>query len=138
MSDCIEPDNPEILLGLAFTSPDLAAHQVRQACPSLSLAVGRDTVSDQPSHTTHTLKDKLINLCTQPGLVGLEAARMFDVTTFLSLPYILDRLVTVHMETRGTTCPLQPRGALSIPGSDVEDEREKIENLSEDIKEPGL
>ena len=72
-----------------------------------------------------------MQLCSLPGLIGLETIRMFDVFLSTPCPYIIDRLVTVHMETRGYHLSNTNPEAIINSWSDVEDEREKIENLTE-------
>jgi len=136
LSEGADSEESELILGLAFTSQTWLHIKSDRLAHSFSVWLLGEQLSDQPTLPTHMLKDKLITLCTMPGLVGLEAVRMFDVLLSSPCPYILDRLVTVHMESRGYHMSNSNPEAIINSWSDVEDEREKIENLSEEIKRP--
>ena len=63
--------------------------------------------------------------------MGLEAVRTLDVLLSSPCQYILDRLVTAQLENRGYHLVSNNAEAIINSWSDVEDEREKLENLSE-------
>jgi len=131
LSEC---DESELLLGLALTSQTWLHIKSDRLAHSFSVWMLGEELSDQSCTTNHNLRDKLMQLCSLPGLVGLETIRMFDVFLSTPCPYIIDRLVTVHMETRGYHLSNTNPEAIINSWSDVEDEREKIENLTEEIK----
>jgi len=124
----------ELLLGLALTSQTWLHIKSDKLAHSFSVWLLGESMPDQPTTVTHTLRDKLISLCTKQGVLGLEAIRMFDVLLSSPCPYILDRLVTLNMESRGYHLSSSNPEAIINSWSDVEDEREKLENVSEESK----
>lgn len=122
------PDEPTVLLGLALTA------QVWLHLQSDQLAL---TFSEwllgalPPRGPTHPLLSSLLRLAALPGLQGMEAVRLFDVLLSTPCPYLLDRLATSHLESRGyhATSLGESQGALESPScwSDIEEEREKME-----------
>jgi len=132
ISDSLEES--ELLLGLAFTSQTWLHIKSDKLAHSFSVWLLGESISDQHTLPPHPLKNHLVHLCSRPGLVGLEAVRMFDVLLSSPCPYILDRLVTVNMETRGYHLSSSNPEAIINSWSDVEDEREKLENVSEEAK----
>ena len=74
------------------------------------------------------LGGRLVRLCRAGGASGLEAVRTVDVLLSSPCQYILDRLVTAQLETRGYHLSSNNPEAIINSWSDVEDEREKLEN----------
>jgi len=124
----------ELLLGLALTSQTWLHIKSDKLAHSFSVWLLGESMPEQNTSGTHMLRDKLINLCTNQGVVGLEAIRLFDVLLSSPCPYILDRLVTLNMESRGYHLSSSNPEAIINSWSDVEDEREKLENVSEESK----
>lgn len=133
-SESLNEEDPTLLFGLATTSQIwLHIKSDRLAFAFSSWLLGEQLSMQSPGNA-HELKGKLLNLCSSSGLVALEALRMFDVLLSSPCPYILDRLVTLNMESRGYHLSNSNPEAIINSWSDVEDEREKIENVSEEIK----
>jgi len=124
----------ELLLGLALTSQTWLHIKSDKLAHSFSVWLLGESMPEQTTSGNHTLRDKLINLCTNQGVIGLEAIRLFDVLLSSPCPYILDRLVTLNMESRGYHLSSSNPEAIINSWSDVEDEREKLENVSEESK----
>merc|ERR1719154_271482 len=124
----------ELLLGLALTSQTWLHIKSDKLAHSFSVWLLGESMPEQTTSGNHTLRDKLINLCTNQGVIGLEAIRLFDVLLSSPCPYILDSLVTLNMESRGYHLSSSNPEAIINSWSDVEDEREKLENVSEESK----
>lgn len=124
-------DLDNLLLGLSYTAQIWIHIKSDSLATSFSSWLLGDDLNS--SEITNHLQDSLLNLCKEPGIVGLEAVRLFDVLLSSPCPYILDRLVMEHLESRGYFChSTNPEGHQVNSWSDVEDEREKQEHLQED------
>jgi len=119
-------DETTLLLGLALT----AQVWLHIKSDQLTLAFSSWLLGDNFSLFASPVLHRLLSLCPGPGLTGMETVRLFDVLLSAPSPYILDRLVTFNMETRGYhlgTC--LPESQITS-WSDIEDERERTAELS--------
>jgi len=128
----VNDDN--LLYGLALTSQCWLHIKSDRLAHAFSVWLLGEELPNQVSSSSHGLKERLLSLCSSSGIIGLESIRMFDILLSSPCPYILDRLVTVQMECRGYHLANANPEAMINSWSDVEDEREKIENLSDQIK----
>ena len=120
-------EDTKVVLGLALTAQvwlhiksDKLAHSFATWLLGDKICLGG---GDQEG-----LSGRLVSLCREGGLRGVEAVRTVDVLLSSSCQYILDRLVTAHLETRGYHLSSNNPEAIINSWSDVEDEREKLEN----------
>ena len=131
---CLEPklcsdSEAEVLLGLALTAQLWVHIKSDKLAHSFSVWLLGEDIHEVAG--THPLKQRLVSRCRQEGLLGLEAVRTLDVLLSSPCQYILDRLVTAQLENRGYHLVSNNAEAIINSWSDVEDEREKLENLSE-------
>ena len=123
---CSETET-DVLLGLALT----AQLWVHIKSDKLAHAFAVWLLGEDIEDCGHELKLRLLARCREGGLLGLETVRTLDVLLASPCQYILDRLVTARLETRGYHLSSNNPEAVINSWSDVEDEREKLENLSE-------
>ena len=121
-------DENELLLGLSLTAQIWLHIQSDQMALTFSNWLLGSLPPAQPSH----LLPRLLHLCQQPSLLGMEAMRLFDVLLSSPCPYILDRLATLKLETRGYHLSSSLPEAQMEAGSwsDIEDERERTAELA--------
>lgn len=123
----LESDHDEsLLMGLALTAQVWLHIKSDQLALSFSSWLLGDAFQSQPSNLLH----RLLHLCRLPGLHGMETVRLFDVLLSTPCPYVLDRLVTLNMETRGYHLGTSLPESQMTSWSDIEDERERVAELS--------
>ena len=132
LEKCLQPllvsdTEADALLGLALT----AQLWVHIKSDKLAHAFAVWLLGEDIEDCGHELKLRLLARCREGGLLGLETVRTLDVLLASPCQYILDRLVTARLETRGYHLSSNNPEAVINSWSDVEDEREKLENLSE-------
>ena len=119
----------DVLLGLALTAQLWVHIKSDKLAHSFSVWLLGENIHE--SAAAHPLKQRVVSRCREEGLVGLETVRTLDVLLSSPCQYILDRLVTAQLETRGYHLSSNNPESIINSWSDVEDEREKLENLSE-------
>ena len=122
----------EMMLGLALTAQVWLHIKSDKLAHSFSVWLLGDNIPDSDHHP---LKQRLMTACAGGGLLGLETVRTLDVLLSSPCQYILDRLVTAHLESRGYFLTSNNPESIINSWSDVEDEREKLENISETSSE---
>jgi len=136
LDKCLQPkleseSEEQVLLGLSLTAQVWLHIKSDKLAHAFAVWLLGEDMND-PRNQNHQLKQKLMSRCREEGMVGLEAIRMIDVLLSSPCQYILDRLVTVQLENRGYHLTSNNPEAIINSWSDVEDEREKLENLTSD------
>ena len=117
----------EVVLGLALTSQIWLHIKSDKLAYAFSTWLLGETICPGQEESPG-LGDRLVWLCRAGGVLGVETVRTLDVLLSSPCQYILDRLVTAQLESRGYHLSSNNPEAIINSWSDVEDEREKLEN----------
>ena len=121
-------EESQVVLGLALTAQVWLHIKSDQLAHSFATWLLGEKICPGGGEEGGGLSGRLVELCRQGGGRGVEAVRTVDVLLSSSCQYILDRLVTAQLETRGYHLSSNNPEAIINSWSDVEDEREKLEN----------